>query len=81
VARRLVERRHEARVKDEGERQREELWARSVRAYHERQEQDLRLAWCEHYRRMRGVHWGLADEYDRKLKKLGNGAPHEEESA
>jgi hypothetical protein len=49
----------------------------SVRRYNARQEQDLRALWCEHYRKMRGIHYGLGDEYDQKLRALENG--HAEE--
>jgi hypothetical protein len=56
--------------KVEGERRMEELWAESVRRYNASKERDLRAEWRAHYRRMRGVHQGLADEYDRKLVKL-----------
>jgi len=76
---RIVKKRHYQRVRDEGERAREELWAKSVRRYNARQEQDLRSLWCEHYRKMRGVHWGLGDEYDQKLRALENG--HNEETS
>jgi hypothetical protein len=70
---RLIEKRHDHRVAEEGERAAEDLWQESVRRYHARQEQDHRAAWCEHYRKMRGVHWGLGDDYDRKLRALENG--------
>ncbi len=61
--------------------EREALWVASVRAYHARQSEDLRLAWCEHFRRMRSVHWGLGDEYDAKLRELENGHTDEEATA
>jgi hypothetical protein len=70
---RLIEKRHDQRVLSEGERRMEELWAESVRRYNARQEADHRIAWCEHYRRMRAVHYGLGDEYDAKLRELENG--------
>jgi hypothetical protein len=72
-------RRHNQRVPSEGERVAEELWAESVRRYNARQEEEHRLAWCEHYRRMRAVHYGLGDEYDQKLRQLEN--EHRKESA
>jgi hypothetical protein len=72
---RLIERQAE---KNGAEREREALWAESVRRYRSSQQQDLRALWCEHYRKMRGVHYGLADEYDQKLRALENGH-HEEE--
>jgi hypothetical protein len=69
----LIRRRHERRVLSEGERAAEELWAESVRRYNARREEEHRLAWCEHFRRMRAVHYGLGDEYDAKLRELKNG--------
>ena len=77
---RLIEKRHEERVQTEGERAREELWQASVRAHNVRQEQDLNAAWCEHWRKMRAVHYGLGDEYDQKLRELENGHTDHKES-
>jgi hypothetical protein len=70
---RLIDKRHTERVTDEGERAREALWQESVRRYHEKEQQDHRAAWCEHWRKMRAVHYGLGDEYDQKLRALENG--------
>jgi hypothetical protein len=70
---RFIQRRHDQRAQTEGERLEEELWQETVRAYNARHEAENRLAWCEHFRRMRAVHWGLGDEYDAKLRKLENG--------
>jgi hypothetical protein len=70
---RLIEKLHDQRALSEGERAAEELWAESVRRYNARQEEEHRLAWCEHYRRMRAVHYGLGDEYDAKLRELEKG--------
>ena len=64
-------------VEAKAEQEREALWAKSVRRYNARQQQNLRYLWCEHYRKMRGVHHGLGDEYDQKLRALENG--HTEE--
>jgi hypothetical protein len=69
----FITRRDAERRESEGERRAEELWQESVRRYYARQAQDLRALWCEHYRKMRGVHWGIGDEYDRKLRGLENG--------
>jgi hypothetical protein len=63
----------------EGERRAEDLWQQSVAKYNAHQEQDLRSLWCDHYRKMRGVHYGLGDEYDQKLRALENGDHHEGE--
>ncbi len=73
---RLIERRNAERCKTEGERLEAELWAESVERYNAHQEEKRRLAWCEHFRKMRGLHWALADGYDTKLRELENG--HEE---
>jgi hypothetical protein len=69
----LMERRDTERRKTQGERLEEELWAESVARYNAHREAENRLAWCEHFRRMRAVHWGLGDEYDAKLRDLENG--------
>jgi hypothetical protein len=75
---RLIERRDTERRKSEGERAAEELWQASVRRHNARQEQDHRAAWCEHWRKMRAVHYGLGDEYDRKIRESENGHTDEE---
>jgi hypothetical protein len=69
----LIQRRDTAWRQSEGERRMEELWAESVRRYNASREKDLRAEWRAHYLKMRGVHLGLASEYDRKLKSLENG--------
>ena len=74
----LIERRHDHRQRTVEEERVEELWQSSVRAHNARQAELHRLAWCEHYRKMRGVHWGLGDDYDRKLRELENGHKSEE---
>jgi hypothetical protein len=62
--------------KSEGERLEEALWMPSVRVYAARLEEERRLAWCDHHRRLQRIHQGLADEHAAKLEKLENG--HEE---
>jgi hypothetical protein len=42
-------------------------------------EAENRLAWCEHFRKMHGLHTALADGYDMKLRELENG--HRKETA
>jgi hypothetical protein len=66
----LISRRHEKRRKTEGERREEELWRESERRHEAKRREEYRLAWCEHYHRMRTLHWGLADEYTAKLERL-----------
>jgi hypothetical protein len=51
-----------------------------VRAYRAKQKENLRAAWREHWHKMRTVHYGLADEYDQKLRESENGHYHEEVS-
>jgi hypothetical protein len=46
----LIERRHDKRAKDEGERATEEAWAESARRHVERQRQERRAEWCEYHR-------------------------------
>ena len=54
---RLIERRDTERRQTEGEGAAEELWMASVRRYNASQQADHRLAcWCEHFRKMRGLH-------------------------
>ncbi len=67
---RIVEKRHDQRVRDEGERAREELWAASVRRYHARQQQDHRLAWYEYEMRLYRIHSGLAAEHLARAERL-----------
>jgi hypothetical protein len=71
---RLVERQAE---KNGAEREREALWAESVRRYRARQQQDHRLAWYEYEMRLYRIHSGLASEHLRRAEKLENGR-HEE---
>jgi hypothetical protein len=70
----FVTRRHDKRVADEGERAAEEAWAASCRRHEEQQRERNRAAWAQHYDKMRGLHWGLGDEYDRRLKALEESA-------
>jgi hypothetical protein len=67
-------------VAEHGERGRAELWAASVREYNRKRQAERVSEWCEHFRRMRSLHWALGDEYDAKLQKLEDGH-HQERSA
>ncbi len=69
----LIRRRHDYRVQSEGERRLEEAWQVSEREHAARRRAENRLAWCEHFRHMRAIHYGLGDEYDAKLRDLENG--------
>lgn len=76
---RIVEKRRAQRVRDEGERDREELWQESVRRYNARQEQDHRTAWYEHEMRLYRIHSGLASEHLARAESLENGNHYQEE--
>jgi hypothetical protein len=69
----MITRRHDQRVLSQGERLEREIWQESVAKYNARQEAEHRAAWCEHFRKMRGLHTALADGYDAKLRDLENG--------
>jgi hypothetical protein len=67
----FISRRHEQRVKTEGERQIEEAWRESVRAYEEKRRQVARLEW-------RAFHCGQAERHRATLRAL---IEHHEEQA
>jgi hypothetical protein len=67
---RFIERRHDERVKREGERAEEELWQVSVRVHAERDRQEARGAWCEYHRHMQRLHERLATEHEEQAEKL-----------
>ena len=66
----MIRRRHDQRVKAEGERAAEELWQESVRRYNARQDADHRLAWFEYEMRLYRIHSGLAAEHLARAEKL-----------
>jgi hypothetical protein len=68
---RLITRRHDARVSSEGERQAEEMWQESVRAYEEKRRHMARFEWHLH-------HTAQAERLRRTLEAL---ASHHEEQA
>ena len=59
----FISKRHEQRVKTEGERQEEEAWKESVRAYEEKRRQMARLEW-------HAFHCGQAERHRRTLEVL-----------
>ncbi len=65
----LITRRDAQRRLTEGE-----LWRESQTRHEAKRREVNRLAWCAHFERMRAIHRLLADEYDSKLKALGEGA-------
>jgi ABC-type phosphonate transport system ATPase subunit len=68
----FIEKRNGQRLKTEGERQQEELWKASVRAYEEKRRQAARLEWHLH-------HTAQAERLRRTLEALAN--HHEEQAA
>jgi hypothetical protein len=67
---RLIEKRHDRRVVEEGEHPAEEMWAESERAYFANKREENRLAWCAYYRRLAVSLRGRAWEYDVKAEML-----------
>jgi hypothetical protein len=59
----LIERRHERRVVEEGERAEAEAWAESVRRYNDRLQEENRAAWA-------AFHEGQAERHRRTLEDL-----------
>ena len=47
----LITKRHDQRVKEEGERREEELWQESERQYRAKRHAELTFEWCEFYER------------------------------
>ena len=40
-----------------------ELWAESVRRYHDQRSEDFTQSWIDHHRRLERVHGGLSQEH------------------
>ena len=66
----LIERRHDQRVKTEGERAEEELWAVSERKYWERRRRELNAARYAHEMNLCECHERLAAEHEERALKL-----------
>jgi hypothetical protein len=66
-------------VEAKPEREREALWAESVRRYRAKQGADLRTAWYEYEMRLFRIHSGLASEHLARAEKLEANGHHEEE--
>ena len=67
---RLIEKRHDQRVKTEGERLEEALWMESERRYHEIRQRQNVAAWFAHFCRMADNHAALAEDYQRRAEEL-----------
>jgi len=73
----FIEKRHDQRVSDEGERPAEEAWAESEGRYIARRREENRVAWVAYYRRLTSAVWVWAEEYDAKALQLENRAREE----
>ena len=68
----FISRRHERRVAEEGERQAEEMWAASERAYFARRREANRKAWVAYFERLATSLRSRAAEYDQRAALLTN---------
>jgi hypothetical protein len=59
----FISKRHEQRLKSEGERQEEEAWRQSVRVYNRRRQEEYRAAWAS-------FHEDQAERHRRTLQDL-----------
>jgi len=66
----FISKRHEQRVKTEGERQALEAWQESERQYAERRREENRLAWCDYFERLSACLRARAEEYDQRAQTL-----------
>ena len=55
----LISRRHEQRVKAEGERDEEAVWKESTRRYNAARDEEMRRAWCEYHQEQAERHRGV----------------------
>jgi hypothetical protein len=77
---RLITKRHDKRVSEEGDRLEEELYMDSVRRFHERSEAEMRERWVEYHTHMATLHGRLAEEHEAKALELENGNGHKGEA-
>jgi hypothetical protein len=77
----LITRRHDHRVKTEGERAEEALWRESERRYFARRHEQNRWEWVRFYDRMAASLRARAEEYDQRAAALVPTNGHHEESA
>jgi hypothetical protein len=70
----FISKRHDRRVAEEGERQPEEAWKQSVRAYEEKRRQMARLEWhafhCGQAERHRATLQALVEHHEEQAAKL-----------
>jgi hypothetical protein len=67
---RLIEKRHDRRVVEEGERPAEEAWQESERRHEARKREENRLAWCGYFEHIAGALRARAEEYDQRASAL-----------
>jgi hypothetical protein len=67
---RLITRRYDQRVKDEGERFEVELWAESERRYFAKRREEHRVAWIGYFECIAAALRARAEEYDARAEKL-----------
>ncbi len=68
---RFIEKRHEKRVKTEGQRVEEELWMASARIYNNGKERERAVAWYCYEKRLERLHTALAAEHEAKAREWG----------
>jgi hypothetical protein len=66
----FITRRHDQRVKDEGERQAEEAWAESERRHFAKRRERNRIAWIGYFGCIATALRVRAEEYDARAEKL-----------
>ena len=71
----FISKRHRNRVATEGERQAEESWKASERAYSARRREENRLAWGDYFERLAESLRARAQEYDYRAQTLMEDEP------
>jgi hypothetical protein len=66
----FIAKRHEQRVKTEGERAIEAAWRESERREEARRREENRLAWCDYFERLSACLRVRAEEYDQRAQTL-----------
>ncbi len=66
----MIERRHNERVKTEGERAEMEAWRVTELREEARKREENRLAWCDYFERIAGSLRARAAEYDHRAQTL-----------
>jgi hypothetical protein len=66
----FISRRHDRRVKAEGERDEEAAWRESERRHTARRREANRLLWCDYFERLAASLRSRAKEYDQRAEML-----------